>query len=255
MPRLNQVGPAVVSGGGAPSTVPPGSVLSPPPPFGRSRRLRSAGPALPPPRSRLDLAQPGRQRLGSRGVPPFPGFHTLASVSVADLLGRGTSCLVWSSRAPGDTAPSLRYIDLVGPNKPHLLRRMTNNLGAETHLHYARPRPSSTSPTGWPGGRGSPGSRSSCTSARRSRPSTASARTISSAATPSITATSTASSGSSAASAWSSSGIRNRSPPATCSPPATEVDPASPPAARAHPDVVSHRRVLCCWTTRSSPAA
>jgi hypothetical protein len=49
---------------------------------------------------------------------PFPGFHTLASVSVADLLGRGTSCLVWSSRAPGDTAPSLRYIDLVGTNKP-----------------------------------------------------------------------------------------------------------------------------------------
>lgn len=67
----------------------------------------------------------------------IPGFHSLASVNVADLLGRGTASIVWSSRAPGDVGPSLRYIDLVGKKKPHLLRRMTNNLGAETHLHYA----------------------------------------------------------------------------------------------------------------------
>jgi RHS repeat-associated protein len=67
----------------------------------------------------------------------IPGFHTLASVTVADLTGRGTACIVWSSQAPGDTRRSLRYIDPVGERKPHLLRGMANNLGAETHIHYA----------------------------------------------------------------------------------------------------------------------
>ncbi|PYP93667.1 MAG: toxin, partial [Candidatus Angelobacter sp. Gp1-AA117] len=67
----------------------------------------------------------------------IPGFHTLASVNVADLLGRGTACIVWSSQSPGDTGPSLRYIDLVGKEKPHLMRHMINNLGAETQIHYA----------------------------------------------------------------------------------------------------------------------
>ena len=31
----------------------------------------------------------------------------------------------------------MRYIDLMGGQKPHLLVRSTNNLGAETHVQYA----------------------------------------------------------------------------------------------------------------------
>ena len=54
-----------------------------------------------------------------------------------DLLGNGTACLVWSSPLPGDTRQPLRYIDLMGGQKPHLLLSVKNNLGAETSIQYA----------------------------------------------------------------------------------------------------------------------
>jgi RHS repeat-associated protein len=55
----------------------------------------------------------------------------------ADLLGNGTACLVWSSPLPGDAQRQMRYIDLMGGTKPHLLIKSVNNLGAETEVHYA----------------------------------------------------------------------------------------------------------------------
>ena len=54
-----------------------------------------------------------------------------------DLLGNGTACLVWSSPLPGDARRPMRYIDLMGGQKPHLLVKTTNNLGAETIVDYA----------------------------------------------------------------------------------------------------------------------
>src|SRR4051812_29591459 len=56
---------------------------------------------------------------------------------VVDLLGRGTAWLVWSSPLPADAGRPLAYVDLMGGVKPHLLVRVTNNLGAETALEYA----------------------------------------------------------------------------------------------------------------------
>jgi RHS repeat-associated protein len=67
----------------------------------------------------------------------YPLSHDVASVTVMDLLGAGTSCLVWSSPLPGDTGTRLRYVDLMGGVKPHLLTRVANNLGAETTLTWA----------------------------------------------------------------------------------------------------------------------
>lgn len=67
----------------------------------------------------------------------FPAVDDLSSVQVADLLGNGTACLVWSSSLPGDARRPMRYIDLMGGRKPHLLVRTANNLGAETIVHYA----------------------------------------------------------------------------------------------------------------------
>lgn len=67
----------------------------------------------------------------------FPAIDSLSSVQAADLLGNGTACLVWSSPLPGAAENSLRYIDLMGGEKPHLLVKSVNNLGAETHVHYA----------------------------------------------------------------------------------------------------------------------
>ncbi len=67
----------------------------------------------------------------------FPNLDNLSSVMVIDLLGNGTACLVWSSPAPGDAGRQMRYVDLMGGQKPHLMIRTVNNLGAETKITYA----------------------------------------------------------------------------------------------------------------------
>ncbi len=69
---------------------------------------------------------------------PFPAATTnVAQIRVADLLGNGTACLVWSSDLPADAGRPLRYLDLMGGHKPHLLIEIRNNLGAVTTLDYA----------------------------------------------------------------------------------------------------------------------
>jgi RHS repeat-associated protein len=80
-------------------------------------------------------------------VTAFPDIDRLASVQVADLLGTGTACLVWSSPLAKDH--SLCYVDLSrgvdlpggdpdpAGHKPHLLHAVRNNLGGETRLRYA----------------------------------------------------------------------------------------------------------------------
>jgi RHS repeat-associated protein len=70
-------------------------------------------------------------------LPAFPAVDRLASVQVADLMGTGTACLVWSSSHPAHAASPLRYIDLMDGSKPHLLVTCVNNLGAEAHFTYA----------------------------------------------------------------------------------------------------------------------
>ncbi|CAA6807395.1 MAG: insecticidal toxin complex protein [uncultured Thiotrichaceae bacterium] len=67
----------------------------------------------------------------------FPPIDNLSSVQTADLLGNGTACLVWSSPLPAHASQPMRYIDLMSGQKPHLLTRIVNNLGAETHIEYA----------------------------------------------------------------------------------------------------------------------
>jgi RHS repeat-associated protein len=68
-----------------------------------------------------------------RGL-PYPGRH---AISVVDFLGLGTACLVWSSSLRPDELRALRYVDLMRGKKPHLLIRISNNLGAETEISYA----------------------------------------------------------------------------------------------------------------------
>jgi RHS repeat-associated protein len=70
-------------------------------------------------------------------IPAFPPGGDLAAVSVLDLLGTGTACLVWVSPLPGHAGHHVRYIDLLGGRKPHLLESVRNGLGAETRLTYA----------------------------------------------------------------------------------------------------------------------
>jgi RHS repeat-associated protein len=76
--------------------------------------------------------------------------ENLGAVQVADLLGNGTACLVWNSHLPADANRPVRYIDLMAGErstdaakqeqrkheKPHLLIKIENNLGATTELEY-----------------------------------------------------------------------------------------------------------------------
>jgi RHS repeat-associated protein len=67
----------------------------------------------------------------------LPPVDSLSSLSVVDLLGQGTACLVWSSPSPGHADHSVFYLDLMGGKKPHLLESVKNNFGAETRIAYA----------------------------------------------------------------------------------------------------------------------
>jgi hypothetical protein len=81
--------------------------------------------------------QSGNGWSAKRVVRSFPLLDSVASVTAIDLLGNGTACLVWSSPLPGNGQRMMRYIDLMGGQKPHLLIKTVNNMGAETVVQYA----------------------------------------------------------------------------------------------------------------------
>jgi hypothetical protein len=69
-----------------------------------------------------------------RSLPPMDGA---ARVDVVDVLGTGTASLVWSSPLPGVEGRQVMYVDLMGSVKPHLMKTVVNNLGAEIQVTYA----------------------------------------------------------------------------------------------------------------------
>ncbi|WP_081066246.1 SpvB/TcaC N-terminal domain-containing protein [Burkholderia cepacia] len=86
---------------------------------------------------RLYFNQSGNGWSQPQTLKVFPRIDDLASIVPTDLLGNGTACLVWSSPLPGDARRPMRYVNLMGGRKPHLLIRTANNLGAETQIDYA----------------------------------------------------------------------------------------------------------------------
>jgi len=86
---------------------------------------------------RLFFNQSGNSWSSARRLNVFPRVDGLASIVPLDLLGNGTACLVWSSSLPGDARRPMRYVNLMGAHKPHLLVKASNNLGAETVVRYA----------------------------------------------------------------------------------------------------------------------
>jgi RHS repeat-associated protein len=81
--------------------------------------------------------QSGNGWAAKRTLSYFPAIDSVASITAIDLLGNGTACLVWSSPLPGNGRRVMRYIDLMGGQKPHLLIKTVNNLGTETVVQYA----------------------------------------------------------------------------------------------------------------------
>ncbi len=86
---------------------------------------------------RLYFNQSGNSWSKPRQLKVFPRIDEVVSIVPIDLLGNGTACLVWSSPLAGDARRQMRYVDLMGGTKPHLLVKTVNNLGAETRVHYA----------------------------------------------------------------------------------------------------------------------
>jgi RHS repeat-associated protein len=86
---------------------------------------------------RLYFNQSGNSWSKPQQLEVFPRVDDVASIVPTDLLGNGTVCLAWSSPLPGDARRPMRYVNLMGEEKPHLLVKTVNNLGAETRVDYA----------------------------------------------------------------------------------------------------------------------
>jgi RHS repeat-associated protein len=86
--------------------------------------------------ARLYSNQSGNRLSDTVQLRALPPVNQFSAVQVADLLGNGTACLVWSSPMPADARTALRYVDLMGGVKPHLLVSVVNNLGSETTVQY-----------------------------------------------------------------------------------------------------------------------
>ena len=85
----------------------------------------------------LYLNQSGNALSAAVPIRALPPSDSMSQVSVVDLLGQGTACLVWTSPGPSSESRPVLFVDLLGGVKPHLLRRVSNNLGAETLLTHA----------------------------------------------------------------------------------------------------------------------
>ena len=86
---------------------------------------------------RLYFNQSGNSWSRAHVMGVFPRVDDLVRILPVDLLGNGTACLVWSSSAPADAGRQMRYVNLMGGVKPHLMVRTVNNLGAESRVTYA----------------------------------------------------------------------------------------------------------------------
>ncbi len=85
---------------------------------------------------RVYFNEAGNSWGAEQKVDVSPGIDNMVSISTTDLLGNGTACLVWSSPLGADRL-QIKYVSLMGDQKPHLLVRTINNMGVETVVHYA----------------------------------------------------------------------------------------------------------------------
>ncbi|MBN1981118.1 MAG: hypothetical protein JW795_06280 [Chitinivibrionales bacterium] len=87
-------------------------------------------------RPKIYFNQAGKGWSSPVELTSFPPVDSLSSVSMIDLLGTGTMCLVWSTQLPGKAGQQMRYVDLMGV-KPHLLSEINDNMGSRIRLSYA----------------------------------------------------------------------------------------------------------------------
>jgi RHS repeat-associated protein len=86
--------------------------------------------------ARLYLNRSGNRWGAGRTLAGVPGADSMKRAAVVDLLGSGTACLVWSSPLALDRGAPMRYVDLMGGVKPHLLTEYANSMGAQVRIEY-----------------------------------------------------------------------------------------------------------------------
>ena len=86
--------------------------------------------------SRVYFNRSGNSWSPGVALDQMPSVDNLGSITAMDLFGNGTACLVWSHPGPAQANEAMRYVDLMGGTKPHLLTTIKNNLGAETRMKY-----------------------------------------------------------------------------------------------------------------------
>ena len=80
--------------------------------------------------------QAGNTWSNNHFMAAFPHIDHLSQVSVVDLMGNGTSCLVWTSPLPQHQF-QIKFVELTSGIKPYLLTNFENGLGRRVNLHYA----------------------------------------------------------------------------------------------------------------------
>lgn len=85
---------------------------------------------------RVWINQSGNAFSEAYDIVPLPGIDPQSKVMVADFLGNGTACIVWSSPLPLYANAPMRYVDLMGGKKPFLMTTYRNGMGKSVTVHY-----------------------------------------------------------------------------------------------------------------------
>lgn len=84
---------------------------------------------------RIWLNRSGNGFASGRDLPaPLP--DETGALALVDLLGKGTSCLVWTSEDPARASAPLAYIDLMAGQVPNRLTGYDNGMGLEVSVEY-----------------------------------------------------------------------------------------------------------------------
>jgi RHS repeat-associated protein len=82
------------------------------------------------------MNQSGNAWSEEADLEPFPTTELPNQLAVADFLGNGTACVVWSSPLPRYAATPMQYVDLMGGKKPYLLTGYNTQFGKVVELEY-----------------------------------------------------------------------------------------------------------------------
>ncbi|MCF8449456.1 MAG: FG-GAP-like repeat-containing protein [Taibaiella sp.] len=85
---------------------------------------------------RVWINQSGNAFSEAYDIVPLPGIDPQSKVMVADFLGNGTACIVWSSPLPQYATAPMRYVDLMGGKKPFLMTTYRNGMGKSVTVQY-----------------------------------------------------------------------------------------------------------------------